>query len=99
MVYGVADMETSPGQWEPVGSAPLRRGQIIHSAVLYSARLRMIRHDIESWRLEEAGDWNLWHRMRDAGARIGFLDHVVTRHHLEQRELWSSSAIGPKRGN
>ncbi len=90
--YGIAEMETSPGTWELRGSWPLREGQIIHSAVLFSSRLRTIKHDIDSWRLEEPGDWNLWHRMRDAGARMGFVDHVVTRHYLERREIGSGIA-------
>lgn len=91
--YGIAAWEMSPGHWEPTGSWPLRIGQIVHSAVLYSTRLRMIKHDIESWRLEEPGDWNVWHRMRDAGARMGFVDQVVARHYLEtlEREAYGSA--------
>jgi glycosyltransferase involved in cell wall biosynthesis len=85
--YGIANMEMSEGVWAPTGSWPLRQGQIIHAAVLYSMALRTMRHDIDSWRLHEPGDWNLWHRMRDAGVRMGFVDQVVTRHFLEARHL------------
>jgi glycosyltransferase involved in cell wall biosynthesis len=85
--YGLARMEVAEGNWETVGSWPLRLGQIIHASVLYSMDLRILRHDVNSWRLHEPGDWNLWHRMRDAGARMGFVDHVVVNHYLERREL------------
>jgi O-antigen/teichoic acid export membrane protein len=87
LAYGIAESEVEPGVWEAVGSAPLRHGHIIHAAVMFRRAIGFIRHDIESWRLYEPGDWNVWHRMRDAGVKIGFVDHVVTRHHLERREL------------
>lgn len=87
LAYGVAEMEVEPGVWELRGSAPLREGEIVHAAVLFRHALGFIRHDIESWRLYEPADWNVWHRMRDAGVRVGFVDRVVTRHFLERREL------------
>lgn len=87
LAYGIAEMEVEPGRWERVGSWPLRQGQIVHASVLYSARLRSIVHDPQVWRLKQPGDWNLWSRMRDAGARIGFVDRVVCRHYVEKRQL------------
>ncbi len=84
--YGVAEMETRPGHWQRVGSWPLKNGHIVHAATLYHARLRFMRHAVDSWRLDEPGDWNLWHRMRSAGVRMGFVDEVVCRHYLEARE-------------
>lgn len=62
-------------------------GSIIHSSVLYDSRLRLFRHSLSSWRMEEPGDWNLWRRMRIAGVRMAFLDMVVTRHYAERQEI------------
>jgi O-antigen/teichoic acid export membrane protein len=80
--YGISETEVAPGKWERVGEWPLRNGGIIHASVLYWARITFLRHDLESWRLWEAGDWNLWRRMRDAGVRMGFVNAVVCRHYL-----------------
>lgn len=90
--YGVADMEVRSGVWESVGSWPPQEGQIIHSAVLYSAALRSMQHSFDSWRINEPGDWNLWRRMMAAGARFGFVDRVVVRHYLEYREVLAEGA-------
>lgn len=85
--WGKVLLEERDGSWSPCGSAPLRAGQIAHVGVLYSARLRRFEHDIECWRLDEPGDWNLWRRFRAAGVRMGFVDHVVARHYREMREV------------
>lgn len=87
LAFGVAEMEVEPDVWQPVGGPDLKEGRVVHAAVMFWAPLGVIRHDVEAWRLGEPADWNVWHRMRDAGARIGFVDHVVTRHYLERREF------------
>lgn len=84
--YGVAESEATPGVWRPIGSWPPRHMAIVHAAVLYSARLRIFPHSIDSWRVHEPADWNLWKRMKKAGVRMGFVDRVVCRHFLERRE-------------
>ena len=89
--YGIAEMELSPGSWELVGSWPLQDGQIIHASVLYHRSLRVFRHSLDAWRVHEPGDWNLWHRMRDAGVKMGFLPEVVCRHYVQARE-WQLTA-------
>lgn len=89
--YGMAEMEVGGGGWAAVGSWPLRHGSIIHAAVLYASRLRLFLHEIEAWRVNEPGDWNLWARMRRCGVRMGFLEKVVCRHYLEAREFRKSS--------
>ncbi|MBW3633525.1 MAG: glycosyltransferase [Chloroflexi bacterium] len=89
VAYGKADMEVRPGEWMPVGSWPPAPGEIVHASVLYSLRLRAMPHNVDSWRLNEPGDWNLWRRMLGAGARFGFVDRVVVRHYLEYREVVS----------
>jgi glycosyltransferase involved in cell wall biosynthesis len=81
--YGIAAMEAEPGRWEQLGAWPLREGRIAHGSVLYWAGLRFIRYDLEGWRTGDGGDWNLWHRMRDAGVRMGFVEHVVCKHYAE----------------
>lgn len=86
MAYGIAESETESGEWICVGAWPLQHGAIVHASVLHRAGLPL-RHDIDSWRVDEPGDWNLWRRLRDAGARIGFVERVVCRHYRERRPL------------
>lgn len=85
--WGVADCEAHDGHWAPQGAWPLRRGLICHSAVFYHRRIAAIRHDLDAFRLDEPGDWNLWSRFCRAGARMGFVDRVVARHFVERREV------------
>lgn len=83
MVYSKAEMEISPGEIEIVGSVPLRHAHITHGSVMYSLGLRFFTHSLSSWRLDEPADWNMWRRMKRAGVRIGFLDHITYRHYQE----------------
>ena len=87
MCFGVARMMLRTGEWRDVGSLPLRRDHICHSAVFYWTGLRGMPHDVESWRLGEPGDWNLWRRMKWSGVRTGFVPRLVAIHHLE-RSAW-----------
>jgi glycosyltransferase involved in cell wall biosynthesis len=87
MAFGIARMELPSGEWRDVGSIPLRRDHLCHSAVFYWTGLRFIPHDIGSWKLGEPGDWNLWRRMKRSGVRITHLPKVVAIHHLE-RSQW-----------
>jgi glycosyltransferase involved in cell wall biosynthesis len=83
MVYGQAEYENPDGSWILVGNGRLACGQICSGAALYSNRLLGLRPDPYSWILDEPGDWNLWKRMAQMGATIGFLDRVVFRHYAE----------------
>jgi hypothetical protein len=83
--YGQAEAETARG-WKRIGRWPPAEASIVHAAVLYDSRLRVMTHAIDSWRLYQPGDWNLWKRMRNAGVRMGFVDRVVCRHYQEGRE-------------
>jgi hypothetical protein len=47
--------------------------------------LGFIRYDVECWRLDEPGDWNLFRRIERAGARVGFVDEIVHRYYLGAR--------------
>jgi hypothetical protein len=81
--FGVAMTETATGAWGLLGSLPLAHGRIVHASVMYTRRLAHMRYDPEAWLLDEPGDWNLWHRMRDAGARIGHVAHPIAIHFKE----------------
>ncbi len=82
--YSQLDMEKEPGTWEPVGSWPLSEGTICHASVLISRRLQFMRYSMDSVRTNEPADWNMWRRMREAGARMGFVDRVLGKHYLER---------------
>ena len=82
-VWSKAKMEVEPGEWVVVGSSPLQWGCITHGSVLYASGLRFLRHNENSWKLGEVGDWNLWRRMQAAGVKMGFVDQVTYRHYLE----------------
>ena len=68
------------GFWN-TGSAPLGKGRVAHLSVLYSRRLQFMWYDVDAWRLFESADGNMWRRMREAGARMGFVDRVLGRHY------------------
>ena len=84
MVYGVTEMETSPGVWKRIGTYPLELGKICHMSVIFDARLKFFQYKTDCWRYLEPNDWNLWRRMEEAGVKIGFADKVVGRHYLEK---------------
>jgi hypothetical protein len=88
MVYGIVEMERKPGVWVRLGSYPLAAGKICHLSVLYHAKLKFFRYDINAWKWGEPADWNMWRRMKEAGVKMGFIDKVVGKHYLEmtQRE-------------
>jgi hypothetical protein len=81
--FGVAMTETPTGTWGLLGSLPLTHGRIVHASVMYTRRLAHMRYDPDAWLLDEPGDWNLWHRMRDAGARIAHVAHPIALHFKE----------------
>lgn len=84
MVYGKVRWETWPGFFEDLGSFPPTHGGISRMSVIYHSMLSFLKYDIESWKLEEPADWNLWSRMKSCGVKIGFLDKIVGSHYLER---------------
>ncbi len=82
-VWSKASTEVEEGVWKEVGAWPLAHAKITHGSVLYAAGLRFFRHNENSWKLGEPGDWNLWHRMQAAGVKMGFVNEVTYRHYLE----------------
>jgi glycosyltransferase involved in cell wall biosynthesis len=54
---------------------------------MYTRRLAHMRYDRESWVLEEPADWNLWQRIRDAGAEIAFVPHPTAVHFRERTSI------------
>jgi hypothetical protein len=81
--YGQAMTEWANGSWGMLGSAPLAHGRIVHASVLYTRRLAHMRYDPDAWLWNEPGDWNLWRRMRDAGAEITHVPSPVAVHFKE----------------
>ena len=81
--YGQAMTEQRNGAWGLLGSAPLAHGRIVHASVMYTRRLAHMRYDPEAWIWEEPGDWNMWRRMRDAGASITHVPAPVAVHFKE----------------
>jgi hypothetical protein len=87
LVYGQAMSEMREGPWQIIGSAPLRHGHICHGSAMYTSRLAHVRLDAEAWLVHEPGDWNVWRRMANLGARVGFVEHPVLIHFREQTAL------------
>lgn len=87
MVYGIVRMEMKDGSWIEIGSEPLRMSQVSHIGVMYHRRLAFLHYDINSWKYGEPGDWNMWRRMHEAGAAIGFLPSVVGIHYKEHSRV------------
>ena len=87
MVYGKVKREITPGEWNEVGSYPLQNGCISLMSVLYHSRLNFIEWSPECWKYREPTDWNLWRRIEEAEARIGFLDEIVGTHYIEKVQM------------
>jgi glycosyltransferase involved in cell wall biosynthesis len=79
-LFGSGMAELSDGTWVRVGGMPLREGHVLHGSVMYSRRLAHMRYDPHSWLLDEPGDWNLWRRMAQIGARVVHVDEPVIMH-------------------
>jgi hypothetical protein len=91
-VYGDSWSETPEGPWQKLGVWPPQESGLCGGALLYSAALRYINLDGESWREQETPEWNMWTRMMEAGVRAGHVEHVVFRRHLE-------AAVAPSTGS
>lgn len=87
MVYGKVLMEIHQGKWKELGAYPPRCGTISHLSALYSAMLKFIKYDINAWKYSEPADWNFWRRMKESGAKVGFINKVVGKHYLEESQL------------
>lgn len=86
-VYGQAMTEWPQGDWRLHGTAPLVYGEVIHAAVMYSARVAHMRYDPDAWLLDEPVDWNLWRRMRDIGAVMCHLAEPIAVHFKERSSI------------
>lgn len=87
LVHAQALCEQRSGPPQIVGREHLAHGHVCHGAVLYSARLAHMRYDTACWLLEEPGDWNMWRRMQQLGARVAYLDRVVLLHTAERTSI------------
>jgi hypothetical protein len=84
-VYGDSWMEMPDANWIRLGEWPPRQGGFCAGSVLHAAALKFITVDEECWRDGEPNDWNMWHRMLDAGVRAGHVDRILFRHYAEAR--------------
>ena len=66
---------------EVIGVEPALRLRGLTRGAVLSATLAFMRYDVNSWRLGEPNDWNLWKRMHRIGVRIGFVDTITYRYH------------------
>jgi hypothetical protein len=89
-VFGVSEYEKADGTWIKLGRFVW--GQICSGSVMFSARLLQVRPEQFSWVNDEPGDWNMWRRMSEAGAVIGFVNHVVFRHFAEKSSAGATAA-------
>jgi glycosyltransferase involved in cell wall biosynthesis len=92
--YGMAMTEFNNGAWGLLGTSPPAEGGMVHATVMYTRRLGLMRHDLDAWLVEEPGDWNMWRRMRDTGARMTFLPYPVTVHFKERTSIAGREAEG-----
>lgn len=86
-VHAQALCEQHSGPPTIVGRERLAHGHVCHGAVLYSDRLAHMRYDTACWLGEEPGDWNMWRRMRELGAKVAYLDRVVLLHTAERTSI------------
>ncbi len=92
MTYGIMERELSNGKWVPGGSPNPGISTHMRSSVLCINYLKFFKWDVDSWKLNEPGDGNVWKRMRLAGVRMGFLPSVLgkcyfSRHGQSNNEL------------
>ena len=80
-VYGQSEVIAPNGVTGVVGRWPPRLGAFTDGALLYSARLRFLKYDPESWRDRLPADWNLWRKMLAVGVKMGYVEHVVYRYY------------------
>ena len=79
-VYGQSEVIAPDGATGIVGRWPPSLGAFTDGALLYSARLRFLKYDPESWRDRLPADWNLWRKMLAVGVKMGYVEHVVYRY-------------------
>ncbi len=86
MVYGIFEAEKADGSWVKIGSSILLDG-ICRSSSLYASCFKKLEFDVDCWKFNEPGDYNLYRRMKRAGLKIGFLNSVIGRHYRERTQL------------
>jgi glycosyltransferase involved in cell wall biosynthesis len=86
-VFGAGMAERADRTWMKIGSMPLRHGHVLHGAVMYSKRLAHLRYDADCWLLSEPGDWNLWRRIAQIGARVVHLAEPIIMHFSEASSM------------
>jgi hypothetical protein len=95
-VYGQSVCQMERGIWAINGVLPLAHGNVSHGAVAYTARLAHMRYDPDAWILREPGDWNLWRRMTEVGAKAGYVPSAVLVHFAERTAIDSVDEVPPQ---
>jgi cellulose synthase/poly-beta-1,6-N-acetylglucosamine synthase-like glycosyltransferase len=96
------DHRTAPGpDGQPrswiTGSAPMRFATVTRGSAFYSMGLSFMRYEVESWRIRDPHDWNLWKRMQLIGVKIGFVEAITYRyHHGLPGAAIARTGIGPE---
>ncbi len=80
-VYGQSEVIAPGGVTGIVGRWPPGLGAFTDGALLYSAHLRFLKYDPESWRDRLPADWNLWRKMLAVGVKMGYVEQVVYRYY------------------
>jgi SAM-dependent methyltransferase len=89
-VHAQARLESPDGNWAVIGRPGLPDGHATHGAAMYSSRLMHMRLDPDCWLLDEGGDFNMFRRVVETGARTAFLPEVVLEHFKERTSIGAS---------
>lgn len=82
VVYGAMRVDIAGEAETWIGTWPPQRGDFCWQSALYHAGLTDFLYDVNSYLLDEPGDWNLARRMLEAGVRFDYLPHVVGRYRV-----------------
>jgi len=95
MVYGNILQHSPPPLDDAVLAAyPPQLGLFNFQVAIVLSALSFFEFNLQSWTLDEPGDWNLCRRMLEAGVRIGYVDRVVARYYPSR--LFDTEKWGPR---
>lgn len=78
MVYGkIISRSVKDGKEKEIWSYPPEYGKFSFQGAIYMKLLNFFEWDVNSWVVDEPGDWNMCRRMMATGVRIGAMEDVV----------------------
>ena len=78
MVYGkIISRSVKDGKEKEIWSYPPEHGKFSFQGAIYMKLLNFFEWDVNSWVVDEPGDWNMCRRMMTTGVRIGAMEDVV----------------------